>query len=63
MQSSMDLAISMIYRSVEQFEAAEKELLQRYASSPVLVNIRNFVDGCKYACTGNLNWRYVLHSM
>ncbi|OTA96441.1 hypothetical protein M434DRAFT_8886 [Hypoxylon sp. CO27-5] len=46
--------------SIERFDTAESEILKRYSTMPkVQEDIHKFVDGCKYACTSNLNWRHL----
>ena len=48
----------MTKSAVQRFELAEKDIKARYASHPKLLNdLTMFIDGCKYACTGNMNWR------
>lgn len=57
-QKAIDRAVEMVHASIQRLEAAEKELLDRYsADQKVCADIRKFVDGSKYACTANLNWR------
>ncbi|KAL7623302.1 hypothetical protein AAE478_006983 [Parahypoxylon ruwenzoriense] len=57
-QGAIDRATDIVRLSVQRFEEAEKRILERYSSIPkVQEDILKFVDGCKYACTANLNWR------
>lgn len=57
-QGAMDKAAEMTKSAVHRFALAEKDIKTRYASEPELLNnLTNFIDGCKYACTGNMNWR------
>ena len=57
----MNVAFANIRDSVESFDAASSRLLQAFEHDrPTRVQIENFIDGCKYACTANLDWRYVL---
>lgn len=57
-QLAVDKAIAMIETSVARFEMAANALLAQYTHDPVVAgHVRNFVDGCRYACTANLNWR------
>ncbi|KAK6950950.1 hypothetical protein Daesc_007478 [Daldinia eschscholtzii] len=59
-QAAVNYAVEIVHSSVLRFEAAEKRILQRYSSmSEICEDIRKFIDGCKYAATANLNWRYV----
>lgn len=58
-QKAITSASEIVRESIKRFEAAEKELLERYSDSKVQEDIRKFIDGSKYACTANLNWRYV----
>lgn len=54
----MDKAAEMTKSAVHRFALAEKDIKTRYASEPELLNnLTSFIDGCKYACTGNMNWR------
>lgn len=59
-QGALDEAAQMVKSAVDRFELAETELKALYATSPqILANVTDFVDGCKYACTGNASWRLV----
>ncbi|XDG04251.1 hypothetical protein ABKA04_003866 [Annulohypoxylon sp. FPYF3050] len=59
-QTAMNHAVEIVRSATYRLEAAETDLLERYSSVPkVQENIRKFVEGCKYACTSNLNWRQV----
>ncbi|KAI2605765.1 terpenoid synthase [Hypoxylon fragiforme] len=54
----IDHAVNIIRSSIERFEAAEKQLLERSSSTPkIREDLGKFIDGCKYACISNLNWR------
>lgn len=56
-QGALDEAAQMVKSAVDRFELAETELKALYATSPqILANVTDFVDGCKYACTGNASW-------
>ncbi|KAI0602634.1 terpenoid synthase [Biscogniauxia sp. FL1348] len=64
-QSAVDEATAMVTASVRRFEAAERDLLlllpgggqEEKEEEEARYDIRAFVDSCKYACTGNMNWR------
>ncbi|KAI0892300.1 terpenoid synthase [Annulohypoxylon nitens] len=56
-QTAMNHAVEIVRSATYRLEAAETDLLERYSSMPkVQEDIRKFVEGCKYACTSNLNW-------
>jgi hypothetical protein len=60
---SLDRAMDEIARLIEgaarDMDAAEKELVEKFAGEEeeVREGIRKVVDGCKFACTANLRWR------
>ncbi|KAF2653977.1 terpenoid synthase [Lophiostoma macrostomum CBS 122681] len=59
-QAALDDASRMMQDSVELIDKAADSLLARYGhDASVHANLQKFVDGCKYACTGNLNWSLV----
>ncbi|KAI1827657.1 terpenoid synthase [Xylaria intraflava] len=59
-QAAVDEATVMVAKSIRRFDAAEQEILDRYASSPETQDmIREYVRACKTACTANLNWSLV----
>ncbi|KAI1275976.1 terpenoid synthase [Xylaria sp. FL0933] len=66
-QTAVDEAVLMISRSIARLEATESEMLDRYsASSETQDMLRVYIEACKIACTGNLNWsllsgRYQIH--
>ncbi|KAI1443440.1 terpenoid synthase [Annulohypoxylon stygium] len=56
-QTAMNHAVEIVRSATYRLEAAETDLLGRYSSMPkIQEDIRKFVEGCKYACTSNLNW-------
>ncbi|KAH6662813.1 isoprenoid synthase domain-containing protein [Halenospora varia] len=65
-QTAIDVAFKLLCASVESFERVSKRFLARHAGDKELSEkLEKFVDGCRYACTGNLNWslgsgRYLL---
>ncbi|KAI0383154.1 terpenoid synthase [Hypomontagnella monticulosa] len=59
-QEAMNRAAEMVRSAIERLDAGEKQILDRYSSTPeVQEDIRKFIDGCKYACMANLNWSLV----
>ncbi|KAI1140476.1 terpenoid synthase [Hypoxylon sp. FL0543] len=57
-QAAVNQAVDIVKSAIQRFDAAETEVLERYAATPeVQEDIRKVIDGCKYACTANLNWR------
>jgi len=59
-QAALDVASQMLRDSIESIDAAADSLLGRHAHDGALyANLQKFIDGCKYACTGNLNWSIV----
>lgn len=58
MQKAIDRAVEITHESILRLEAAEQALLKRYSADPkVRADLVKFIDGAKYACTANLNWR------
>ncbi|KAI1348232.1 terpenoid synthase [Xylaria sp. FL0043] len=66
-QTAVDEAVLMISRSIARLEATESEMMDSYsASSETQDMLRVYIEACKIACTGNLNWsllsgRYQIH--
>ncbi|KAK8113060.1 terpenoid synthase [Apiospora sp. TS-2023a] len=59
-QAAIDRGADMVKASIGRFEAAEEGLLARYSNSPDSGRVlKDYIDGCKYACTANVNWRQV----
>ncbi|KAI0143932.1 terpenoid synthase [Hypoxylon sp. NC0597] len=59
-QAAMNQAVDIVRSSIQRFNAAESEILDRYSTMPkVQEDIHKFIDGCKYACTSNLSWSLV----
>ncbi|XXH02823.1 hypothetical protein Hte_009210 [Hypoxylon texense] len=58
-QAAVDYATDMIRSSIQRLEVAEKDILNRYETDPKAQDIQRYIDGCKFACTANLNWRSV----
>ncbi|KAK7911630.1 terpenoid synthase [Apiospora marii] len=59
-QAAIDHGAEMVKASIGRFEAAEENLLARYSDRPNSGRaLKDYIDGCKYACTANLNWRQV----
>lgn len=60
-EKAMAVATSMIVESVEALDHAAEVLLSEHsADESVLEVLEIFVDVCKFACTGNLSWRYLM---
>ncbi|KAI1501866.1 terpenoid synthase [Biscogniauxia marginata] len=56
-QAAVNEAADMVRSSIRRFEAAERDLLESQSSAPgTQENVRKFIEGCKYACTANMNW-------
>ncbi|KAI1211726.1 terpenoid synthase [Annulohypoxylon truncatum] len=56
-QAAINHAVEIVRSATHRLEAAEADIIERYSSMPkVQEDIRKFVQGCKYACTSNLNW-------
>lgn len=64
-QSAVDEIVNSVRSNVKDFDAAAQRLLQRFAENPDIdtLALQNFIDGCRYYCTGNLAWRYVLDDL
>lgn len=58
-QGAVDHSSGLIIQSVQALDEAEEILKERYGSDAKYKEMCQFIDGCKYACTANLNWRYV----
>jgi hypothetical protein len=60
MDAAMSIAAKLIVQHVRSVDDAAKRLLQRHGKDLVLQqDLEAFIDSCKYACTGNLNWSLV----
>jgi hypothetical protein len=58
LQGAVDSAMDILRSSFATFETASRQLLSRYSYDEELnAKLEQFVEACKYACTGNLNWR------
>ena len=59
-QAVMDAAIEMLRDAIARFNLAANALLEDNAGDKVVkADLVRFIDSCRYACTGNLNWRWV----
>ncbi|OTA70327.1 terpenoid synthase [Hypoxylon sp. EC38] len=59
-QAAINQAVDIVRSSIQRFDTAESEILKRYSTMPkVQEDIHKFIDGCKFACTSNLNWSLV----
>lgn len=59
LQRAMDKATEILKEEVSKFERAETSLLAAEADGKIREQLRLFIRGCKYGCTGSLRWRYV----
>ncbi|KAF2630913.1 terpenoid synthase [Macroventuria anomochaeta] len=60
MDTAMSIAASLIVQSIRSVDDAAERLLQRHGEDLILRrDLGDFIDSCKYACTGNLNWSLV----
>lgn len=58
MQMAVDRAAYMIQTSQDDFEAAANELLRATQdNADDATSVKVYIQGCRYACTGNLQWR------
>ena len=58
MEKAIDEAVAIVRASIAKFDVASADLLAAHASDIILYNeLPKLVNGCKYACTRNLNWR------
>ncbi|KAJ9298239.1 hypothetical protein DTO271G3_3844 [Paecilomyces variotii] len=57
-RAAMDETAELIASMIETFDTAEAPLLKRYCSADddLQIQLRKFIDGVKYYCTGNLTW-------
>jgi hypothetical protein len=59
-QAALDTASQMLQDSIKSVDAAADSLLARHAHDGALcANLQRYIEGCKYACTGNVNWSVV----
>lgn len=68
LETAMEIVEDFLVDAVKDLDAAEVSMLERYGStgdfcSSQLLDIQKMIDSCKYACTGNLNWRQVQISL
>ena len=60
LQDAVDNAVEMIKSAVKAFDLIAEQLLARHLHDTELtLKLQKYVDGCRYACTANLNWRSV----
>ena len=60
MDAAMSIAASLIVQSIRSLDIAAERLLQQHGKDLVSRrDLRAFINSCKYACTGNLNWSLV----
>ena len=58
LEAAMDNAVKIVANSITAFEASSRQLLNRYSyDTNIHSKLRNFIHGCKCACTANINWR------
>ncbi|ERF73584.1 hypothetical protein EPUS_07518 [Endocarpon pusillum Z07020] len=56
-----DAAIEMLRDAITRFNIVASALLEDNAGEKVVkADLVRFIDSCRYACTGNLNWRWVI---
>lgn len=62
-QAAMTDATQILKNAIAQFDTAAINLLDDVAheddASEAINDVRRFIDSCRYACTANLNWRWV----
>lgn len=57
-QAAVDHATKIVRDSVKKFNLAADALLEHNADDQELkADLTRFIDSCRYACTGNLDWR------
>jgi hypothetical protein len=58
LDAAMTAATELITKAVEQLDDAELSIMQRDGMDGTQKSdIEKMIKGCKYACTGSLNWR------
>ncbi|KAK1726378.1 uncharacterized protein BDZ83DRAFT_650548 [Colletotrichum acutatum] len=60
---SLNVAVSVVIetigKAITEFNHAAACLMAKFADDETLAsNIKAFIDGCKYICTGNLTWSF-----
>lgn len=59
-QAAVDNAAGLLRDAVARFNVAANALLEDNAGDKVAeADLVSFIDSCRYACTANLNWRWV----
>ncbi|KAE8149091.1 terpenoid synthase [Aspergillus avenaceus] len=56
LQDAVDTAARTVCNSVAEFDRVAEAFLIDNQEDPQLGNLSKFIDGCKFACTANLNW-------
>ncbi|GKZ36287.1 terpene cyclase [Aspergillus brasiliensis] len=56
LQHAVDTAVHTVRDSVTEFDRVADTFLIDNQDDPQLVNLSKFINGCKFACTANLNW-------
>jgi hypothetical protein len=60
LQKAIDVAARSISSSVAEFDQISSQVVNRdFDNEDMRANLKRFIDGCKYACTANLNWGYI----
>lgn len=53
------MASETVVSSVAEFDDVSQQVLGNYFDDEnMTINLKNFIEGCQYACTANLNWGY-----
>jgi hypothetical protein len=61
LQGALERALELLARCSEEYDICTARLYDAYqAQSDVLEALEKLVTGCRYFCTGNLAWRYVM---
>ena len=60
LQRAVNEATTMLEEEISKFERAEANLLATEADEDTKEQLRLFIRGCKYGCTGSLRWRCVV---
>ena len=59
----MDIAVGILRTSIEAFDKSAQQLLDLLSyDAETYGKFEKFINGCRYACTANLNWRLVVKS-
>ena len=61
LQGALERALDLLAECSAEYEICTARLYRAYRDHPDIVEaLEKLVTGCRYMCTGNLAWRYVI---